>query len=45
MEFGDEAMDLSLDRLEDGKWKYDHEHFGGRLFETGGEVALGFTSR
>ena len=24
-----EAMDLSLDKLEDEKWKYDHAHFGG----------------
>jgi hypothetical protein len=45
MELGDEAMDLSLNRLQDGKWKYAHVHFGGRFFEAGGEVALGFTSR
>ena len=45
MELEDEAMALSLDRLEGEKWKYAHVHFGGRLFEAGGGVALGFTSR
>lgn len=38
-------MILSLDRLEDGMWKYAHVHFEGRLFEADGEVARGFTSR
>jgi hypothetical protein len=45
MELEDEARVLSLDRLEDGKWKYAHVHFGGGLLKAGKEVALGFTSR
>jgi hypothetical protein len=45
MELGDEAMDLSLDKLQEGKWKYAHVHLGGRLCKAGGEVALGLMSR
>lgn len=45
MELEDAVMDLSLDRLEDGKWKYAQVHFGGKLFKEGGDIALGFTSR
>ena len=40
-----DARDLSLDRLEEGKWKYAHVHFGGGLFIAGEEVELSFTSR
>jgi len=45
MDLGDEAIDLSLERLEGEKWKYAHVHFGGGLFEAGGDLALGFTIR
>ena len=44
MELEDKARDLSLDRLEERKWKYAHVDFGGGLFNAG-EVRLSFTSR